>query len=124
MSLRRVGSRRCRGDGVAGRAVSVGRRDSLLEVVELAVHLQHRDVVAQELVGAVGELDARVGAGQLLAAGRPLDRGALVEEVAGVEVGLPSMTVTIFQRFPTRNLSKIVTATGRGEAPCPPSGSS
>ena len=27
--------------------------------------------------------------------------------------GLPSMSVTIFHRFPSRNLSKIVTATGR-----------
>merc|ERR1719258_207607 len=62
--------------------------DELLEVVELAVHLQDSNVVAEELVGAVGELDARVGAGQLLAARRPLDRRALVEEVGGVEVRL------------------------------------
>ena len=58
----------------------------LLQIVELAVHLEHGHVVAQELVGAVGELDARVGAGQLLAARRPLDRGALVEQISGVEV--------------------------------------
>ena len=54
----------------------------------LAVHLDDRDVVAEERVRAVRELDARVRARELLAAGRPLDRGALVEEVAGVEVGL------------------------------------
>ena len=63
-------------------------KNKLLEVVELAVHLEDRHVVAQELVGAVGELDARVGARQLLAARRPLDRAALVEEVGGVEVRL------------------------------------
>ena len=60
----------------------------LLQIVELAVHLEHRHVIPQKLVGAVGELDARVGAGQLLAARRPLDGRALVEEVGGVEVRL------------------------------------
>ena len=77
-----------------GRGVASTRKQrtlvkhELLEVVELAVHLQDSHVVAEELVGAVGELDARVGAGQLLAARRPLDRRALVEEVGRVEVRL------------------------------------
>ena len=60
----------------------------LLQIVELAVHLEHRHVVAQELVGAVGELDARVGAGQLLAARRPFNGRTFIKQVGGVEVRL------------------------------------
>merc|ERR1711924_302172 len=62
--------------------------NELLEVVELAVHLEDRDVVAEELVRAVRELDARVRARELLAAGGPLDGRALVKQVRGVEVVL------------------------------------
>ena len=60
--------------------------DELLELVELAVHLEDGDLLAKEGVGAVEELDARVRAGELAAAGDPRNGGALVEEVGGVEV--------------------------------------
>ena len=60
--------------------------DELLELVELAVHLEHGNLLAEEGVGAVEELDAGVGARELAAAGDPGDGGALVEEVGRVEV--------------------------------------
>lgn len=56
-----------------------------LKVVELAVHLDDRHLVVVVRVWAVGELDAREGAGQLAAAGHPRDGGALVEQEGGVE---------------------------------------
>ena len=60
--------------------------DELLELVELAVHLEHGNLLTEEGVGSVEELDARVRAGQLAAAGDPRDGGALVEKVGGVKV--------------------------------------
>lgn len=56
-----------------------------LKVVELAVHLDDGHLVVVVRVGAVGELDAREGAGKLAAAGHPRDGGALVEEEGRVE---------------------------------------
>lgn len=56
-----------------------------LEVVELAIHLDYRDLVVIVRVWAVRELDAREGAGQLAAARDPRNGGALVEEVGRVE---------------------------------------
>ena len=61
--------------------------DELLDVVEGAVHLEDLAVGAHVLLRAVSELDAGGGAGELLGRGLPGDLGALVEEVAGVEVG-------------------------------------
>lgn len=60
--------------------------DELLEVVELAIHLEDGHLIVEIRVGAVGELDARVRAGQLATAGHPRDGAALIKEVAGVEV--------------------------------------
>lgn len=60
-------------------------KNTYLEVVELAVHLDDGHFVVVVRVGAVGELDAREGAGQLAAAGHPRDGGALVEQEGRVE---------------------------------------
>lgn len=59
--------------------------DELVELVELAVHLEHRHLVAIVGVWPVEELDAGVRACELASAGNPGDRGALVEEVDGLE---------------------------------------
>eukprot|EP00968_Pinguiococcus_pyrenoidosus_P021712 scaffold2893_cov254-Pinguiococcus_pyrenoidosus.AAC.22 len=59
--------------------------DELLEVVELAVHLEDADLLVEPGVRSVGHLDARVGARELAAARHPGDGGALVEEVGRLE---------------------------------------
>ena len=61
--------------------------DELLDVVEGAVHLEDLAGRAHVFLGAVGELHAGGRAGELVGRGLPGDLGALVEEVAGVEVG-------------------------------------
>uniref|UniRef100_A0A1J3DGT8 Uncharacterized protein n=2 Tax=Noccaea caerulescens TaxID=107243 RepID=A0A1J3DGT8_NOCCA len=70
------------GRGVGQVALHV---DELLQLVELAVHLQHRHLLAVVSVGAVEHLDAGEGAGQLAAAGDPGHGGALVKQVDRVE---------------------------------------
>merc|ERR1740130_1272413 len=60
--------------------------DELLEVVELAVHLEDRHLLVEVHIRAVRKLDARERAGELLAARDPRDGRALVEEVDRVEV--------------------------------------
>lgn len=61
--------------------------DELVQLVELAVHLQHRHFVAVVRVWAIEELNSWVRASELAAARNPRDRGTLVEEVHGLEEG-------------------------------------
>mmetsp|Transcript_1364 Transcript_1364/g.2031 ORF Transcript_1364/g.2031 Transcript_1364/m.2031 type:complete len:261 (-) Transcript_1364:656-1438(-) len=60
--------------------------NELLQLVELAVHLQYGHLLAEEGVGAVEELDARVRARKLAATGDPRDGGALIEQVGGLKI--------------------------------------
>ena len=65
---------------VSGSVGKVGLNvNKLLDVVEGTVHLQNLNFTAEEAIGTGGELDTGVGAAKLLAAGSPLDGGALVE---------------------------------------------
>ncbi len=66
------------GAGVGEVALDV---DELLQLVELAVHLQNGDVLAVERVRPVEELDAWEGARELPAAGNPRHRAALIKQV-------------------------------------------
>mmetsp|Transcript_21319 Transcript_21319/g.56133 ORF Transcript_21319/g.56133 Transcript_21319/m.56133 type:complete len:424 (+) Transcript_21319:199-1470(+) len=66
------------GAGVAQLRLDV---DQLVERLDLAVHLEHRDGLAEPLVLVRLELDARRGRRQLVAVGHPRDVGALVHQV-------------------------------------------
>ena len=72
------------GVGVAQSGFNV---DEFLDVVEGSVHLNNRDITSVVVFLGVLELHARLRAGELGGSRGPLDGGALVEEVARVEVG-------------------------------------
>ena len=72
-----------------GLGVAQGRLNvnNLLDVVEGSVHFENLGILSEVLFRSVGELDSW-GGGRKLGGGRgPFDLGALIEEVAGVEVG-------------------------------------